>query len=277
MKTINKLLLAGMALAGASAANAQIAVLPTAAGGSDLVLFVTDTTGTARFFEQDLGVNVDSLGVTQASVQADAVAGNEYSLFGTPGGTGSLNNPVGTNGADAALQLFMSGHAGDSYVYTIIGAATGNGSTQTGQGRFVGAYTSALAATQFSDEPSSTQTTNSASSTNSWFLALNANSPNTGYKGTSGQGLQAASSFSLTSGGNGAALGTDLYLVEVANYSDANTTDANIYQSATAINISTSGIISGFQPAAVPVPAAVWLLGSGLVGLFGISRRRVVA
>lgn len=31
---------------------------------------------------------------------------------------------------------------------------------------------------------------------------------------------------------------------------------------------------SGFGQAAVPVPAAVWLFGSGLLGLVGISRRR---
>jgi hypothetical protein len=33
--------------------------------------------------------------------------------------------------------------------------------------------------------------------------------------------------------------------------------------------------ISAFTPSAVPLPAAVWLLGSGLVGLFGVGRRRV--
>ena len=31
---------------------------------------------------------------------------------------------------------------------------------------------------------------------------------------------------------------------------------------------------SDFGPAAVPVPAAVWLFGSGLLGLVGIARRK---
>jgi hypothetical protein len=34
---------------------------------------------------------------------------------------------------------------------------------------------------------------------------------------------------------------------------------------------------SGFGQAAVPVPAAVWLFGSGLLGLIGIARRKKAA
>ena len=37
---------------------------------------------------------------------------------------------------------------------------------------------------------------------------------------------------------------------------------------------SSATIFNDLVPAAVPVPAAVWLFGSGLVGLFGLARRR---
>ena len=42
-------------------------------------------------------------------------------------------------------------------------------------------------------------------------------------------------------------------------------------------NFSTTGPSSEVNPAAVPVPAAVWLFGSGLVGLAGVARRRKAA
>jgi hypothetical protein len=47
--------------------------------------------------------------------------------------------------------------------------------------------------------------------------------------------------------------------------------------SATASNYSPSGIFYdnvSFAPTAIPVPAAVWLFGSGLIGLVGVARRR---
>ena len=38
--------------------------------------------------------------------------------------------------------------------------------------------------------------------------------------------------------------------------------------------LSSSGELSYGTPAVIPVPAAVWLLGSALVGVLGISRRK---
>jgi len=56
-----------------------------------------------------------------------------------------------------------------------------------------------------------------------------------------------------------------------ANYA---LTDADlIYGSG---DIGTPGMAGSFVPSPVPVPAAVWLFGSGLVGLAGIGRRRKI-
>jgi hypothetical protein len=279
MKTITKLMLAGAALAAGGVANAAtISVVPTASTGSDLVLFVTDTANNATFV-QDLGVTVNSLGVTAATVAADAAAGNEYSIYGL-GTVGSLNNPVGTNGVDTSLVSFLNANSGGTFTYGILGAATGNGQTLvSGQERFVATFTgNAVAGTGnigllYTSEPSSSQAGGYAQTVNSYFSAVNLGTAGPfGVNGTSG-----GSAAGITGVPTNAALGTPMYLYEVSTYNDGNTTDANFYGSAVAITVSAAGVISGFATGSsgtVPLPAAVWLFGSGLLGMFGIRRRR---
>jgi hypothetical protein len=284
MKTITKALLAGTAaFAAGGVANAQITNLGSAPGGSDLVLFVTDTLNSATFV-QDLGVNVDSLGVTTASVQADAAANREYSCctVATPA-VGPLNNPVGTNGIDSALATFLNNNAGGTFVYGVLGVVLGTNVTGTSRTVFTmtGSPSDAVmgnlnAGALFTGEPSTSQASANAQVTNAFFVNINGNS--TGYDLSTGApytGKQAASTLGVP---NSAGLGTSMYFYEMSTYADANTTDANIYGSTVAFTVGTNGSISGFSSAApVPIPAAVWLLGSGVIGLLGIGRRRLAA
>jgi hypothetical protein len=275
MKTIVKLILAGSALAGAGAAGAStITNLPTAAGGSDLVLFVTDTANNASFV-QDLGVNVSSLGDTTASINADSTAGNLFNSEGL-GTIGSLNNPVGANGVDAALVSFLTANAGGTFTYGILGAQVGDGSFGVGQALAVASLTgppttsgTSNIAKLYNNDPQSSDAATLAQTDNAYFQATNTgNAGGTPYGAATSNGAQVAATLGFPSNHP---LGTSVYLYEIASM--GSNTAANIYGSSTAISVSAAGVISGFA-SPVPLPAAVWLLGSGLVGLFGIGGRR---
>jgi hypothetical protein len=288
MKTIITLVLAGTALAGGVANAATqtctsspcITTEPTVTpGGSDLILFVTNTAN-GNSFVQDLGVNVDSLGVTTASVESDYTAGNNYSPSGNISTTGPLGSggpiTVGagiiSGGVDSALAAWETANSGGTFYYGILGAAAGDGSTNPGQGRYVATFTTTNgfsgSGSVWNADPQSSDAASAASFQTGFFLAVNGNTATYDY--TAGTGVQAASAFGSP---NGAALGTTTYFYEVATWGPGN--DANIYASTDAITVGTGGEISGLVSAsAVPLPAAFWLLGSGVLGLFGIGRRR---
>lgn len=60
------------------------------------------------------------------------------------------------------------------------------------------------------------------------------------------------------------------------NCPDVNNPDANI-EDCHALTSAWFGVETGTPPANIPVPAAVWLFGSGLLGLFGLARRKKTA
>jgi hypothetical protein len=282
MKTTIKLLLAGTALASAAAANASNITIT--GGESDLVLFVSDTTtGHASYFIQDLGVNVDSLGKTTANIAADPNSYNSQTT-NAPGPGLSLTGITG--GVDGTLQNYLNAHTGDTFKYSIIGFSGGVNSN-AGTSRFVATTTPANALGQngIGSNPGDLDAQNTANTTNAWFQSLNLLSLDANLSNTSGgflapgSGAQAATGFGFLA--NGAALGTALNIYEFSSFGgqDSSLNDlAQWYGSSDTITVSTNGMISVSDAGGptVPLPAAVWLLGSGLLGLFGVARRNGV-
>jgi len=78
----------------------------------------------------------------------------------------------------------------------------------------------------------------------------------------------------------GASVGTALDFYEMDGNTSTHKLATTQYANSTGAGfwfLSTSGDLTWNVPSAVPIPAAVWLFGSGLLGLIGIGRRRVDA
>jgi hypothetical protein len=285
MKTLSKVMLAGATLTAAGAASAQIS------NTQDLILFVTDTATNAAFV-QDLGTLTSTVNPTGCT----STNGSCSSLSSTPV-VGSITNPtvgpgVITAGVDTQLASFLSTNGATTspgnFVYGILGyfgnagpgfnqsvavstldeSATGMLADYNGSGQsppFAG-----QTATLFYGEPSTSQAQGSYQEINSWFLSVKGGFNSTPYGSHGGVGGQAAAALGAASD---FALGTTSYLWALASNGSGN--DANFYGSNTGITVNSDGTITGLGSAAVPLPAAVWLLGGGLLGLAGISRRRL--
>jgi hypothetical protein len=272
MKTIVKYALVGAVLA-AGAANADPIVtnLANAPGGSDLVLFVTDTS-TNTFYVQDLGIRVDDLR-TRTQVAGDP---GTFNIDGT-GTTGPLNVPSAFNLTSPNLAAFFSSHVGDSFTWSILGSDVTGGTQTPGSQRVVSTSTlDMITGNAFWD---STGVVASAQNMHSFFQNdLNQAAFTNGVSSSSGYGdstLGKNAPGTWNSIGNGAAVGTAQTLFMFATEGGGN--DANVYAGAYQLSLSLTGQLSGAPTSNVPLPAAVWLLGSGLMGLAGVGRRRRTA
>jgi hypothetical protein len=266
MKTVSTLALAGVALA-ASSAFADV-IDTTAATGSELVLFVRDVNTPTRVYARGL------TGITVDSVLTAAAAGGSYT--GPVQSIGySLPAPIGP---DPLLTSFLS--TSSNYVWTIqAGDTVGSG---LGAQRY-------LTTTQIdiASDPSNLTPSNSTLRTGWGNLAgeialVNAQLPDSGPTNSSLNGQWGQSGGTFANGGdwfgnafnNENALGSSAKLFVLGLSSSSNTALARVFQ-AVDIQLDLDGTLHAVGSAApVPLPPALWLLGSALVGLTGVARRR---
>lgn len=255
--------------------------------GSDLVLFVSDTTAN-EYLTFDTGISLDSV-LSQATISAGGV---QTTAIGT------IALPTFSSAVNAALTNFLNTDtaSGDNITWTI---AAGD-SNSINSGAKVGAYRYLVTGNTALDGTGSiTRLTNSTlhaavgtSSTaglEGFFNEVNANIP------TSANGISAAEGWGAgTLGKNqptgnaqfgsvvttitlnsGVASTGNLFLF--ASNSLTSSQAAQVYDSAGLTLNWTRGGSATLGGNAVPLPAAVWLFGSGLLGLFGIGRRKLAA
>jgi hypothetical protein len=288
-----KVLLAQLALAAVAAAGAaQAQTVPVNDGGAgsngDLFLIVEDTTAQTAY--------VQDMGITTASI----VSGSNMNSAVAGASAGTLNHSLSfsySEALDGALQTQLSTHSTDSYTWEVIAGSTAatnaylatsaatlvpntynstfysNGITRNNQGQLVNDIDNwTLLATTFAFEPAGYVPASAS------FIGFTNQSgqpgtpSNTGVETWYGNG-SIVPTLTLN---KGASSSTGFYLVSADDNGASPAGAADIFQLGTVtLNAATNQLV--FAPSAVPLPAAVWLLGSGLVGLAGVARRRRLA
>jgi hypothetical protein len=251
---------------------ASAGTVATAGGGNgDLILAVTDTTTGATFY-QDLSNTPALTGTTPGALSTmtpttaksfsinDALDTNYTSLVTEAGGTSGLefaviagaNGPSSFAGANVNSYLTSSGTA--KYTSTTI--------TNTNLGNF-------NLIDQNVVNPLNSSGTESAN--NSFYFSSTSGGPL--YSSASGLWKWNGKTSINTIAPVGTALSNLYYLTGSGSSGHAAATLLGTAE----FNAGVFTFTAAGGGSAVPLPAAIWLLGSGLAGLVGIGRRRSLA
>ena len=276
MKTVIKSVLVASALV-AGAANA--AIVAPSNGASDLILFVTANNGTANdnFYVFDTGVSLDTAFAKSNVASGDGVDTTKFDTF-----TGSTIN-TGPN-----LASFISSHSSETLTWALMAAdpvfsGIGNVPFTIGNFRFLfSSSTYAPTTTSGINNTNLKTAVTGAQSTKAFFNSINAAtytndaSTSVGFGDATGtSGLNAPIAFALNKA-VGAAVGTGQSLFVTASSTATTAATSAVYLNSRTFTLNSNGTLTVTGGSTVPVPGALWLLGSGLLGLVGISRRRSV-
>jgi hypothetical protein len=210
---------------------------------------------------------------------------------GNLSGTGSpfvsgVTNPTGAGGTVSQLDfgdIANSSSFASNSVYTVVAGAT---ATQTGITQVQGLEIGASSKPGVTEGGLGTVISNVQSEIANW--ASQTGATGTFYDSSGGTTVagNAAPSSSLSFGNSaisGGAVGSSLSFYNIlGNTSAASTKDGipkgsdvvTAYSGFWYLNSSTGDLTYNVSASPVPLPAAVWLFGSGLLGLAGVGRRR---
>lgn len=259
---------------------------------SELFLMVwSPTLNGGTSYSRDLGISMQNFGAGAGGTASPGLGGTNAPVAGTyafgasptiaAGNVNSTNNYSLSFSADTLLN--NSGLLSAADTVWMIGAVDTTGGGNNGQRTLTtasGPITGmSNAAANVLDDRGNTFIAN-VNPTGTHASAVNGSSVNTpgdgfAYGGYLGTNWNAALTVNAT-GAIGQAL--QFFMVTASSSTSSITVPASVYQFQNANGASTwllnqDGSLT-YAAAAVPLPAAVWLFGSGLLGLVGIARRR---
>ncbi len=269
MKWKLKALAAAVAIAVSAPASATIAT--STSGNGELFLTVWDSVSQTSY-TRDLGLTVNTfLENDSTPAQLAAVNAPGYSQTFTADSTFSAwLSSVSANLAGLVWNVgAMDGSGANRYLSTSSSIPTLTNSAVTVLNDSADVYLTNVNTLGSHPGTTAVNGSNTASAANDGQAYADAGSwgANWGNKavGWTSGALIGASNFFWSIAANGSGSLTTAFLTQFGNENGMSTW-----------NLATDGTLTynTASPAAVPVPAAVWLLGSGLFGLVGIARRR---
>jgi hypothetical protein len=271
MKLMLKIAMVGSALAATSAFATTVA---PQTGNGEFVLYARDTV-TNVTYAKGLGLFID-----QVATRATIVADTTYTY---PSG-GTLAYTLPNTSLDANWTTFKNAAGSDPIVWTVLAGDNQNNVNNVGQERYL-TTTQVNLTTGAPNPPNNSTIRGVYASLNglqtdmlgvgvsdgaSVILAANAGK---GWGNPTGFNSTANTWFSTIGISNENPLGTAGKFYMVTSGGGGGTSAGRVYSLA-GITLDASGLL---HSTAVPLPAAVWLFGSGLLGLVGIGRRKQVA
>ena len=283
MKTAIKLALVGATLLSTTAfANTLRSTTATTGGavGSDLILFVSDLT-TGSYFAYDTGVTLDTVQTTAASAAATTANGS------TPISQTSSNGTLAFNGAGlnlGSVASFIASTASTDNVQWAIDAGDGKNtattSTSAGYNRLL--ISSSLSQPSWANTGNTSIKSGVANLTGligAWNAQGNVDTSTTAGWGVGSYGNFGPHGFIGANPDSGAAIGSaqSLFLsFNTVNGGGSNPSSIEATSGTFTLNSNGSLTYTPSSTVVTPIPGAMWLLGSGLFGLVGVSRRRRV-
>ena len=279
MNTLIKSAVAGVLALGATSA---FAVGVPSSNNSDLILYVdalTSTGSSAGVYALDTGITLNSL------LPGPFTGGSNSTKFAGP-----ANQVVGPS---QTLTQFLNANSADTIVWTLEGGqynnpgfaggttAAANNHNSVAAGSALAVFSSNLLTNLFPGVSTATTV-----ALQGFLNGLQSDLTSGGLSGFTGtetgtatEGVGAQTKYGFFGGSDLAATGSTAIKLFgfTGNGVNNGTLQSYILGSATLGADGTLTITGNGSPPPVPLPAAVWLFGSGLMGLVGVSRRRKAA